>query len=244
MTSCAIIEDDRHTVSMLSAIIEDYFDDINIIGNASSIIKGLSLINTHKPQLLLLDINLKDGESFEILDNLETRPPKIIFITSLDVNAEKALQYNGVIGFIKKPFEPKEVFKIVSRALNQIHLETSQSSNNELSRKITFNNKSEDTNELLFVALSDIIYVESQNNKTFVHTINKAKIKVNKTLKQFENDFPKRYFFRTNQSFLVNLNYVERFDNDTYEAILKNEVYIPVSQNKKLEFIKTLEFLQ
>lgn len=240
--TCAIIEDDRHTVSMLTAIINECFENITIIGNAPSVIKGLTLINNNKPDLVLLDVHLKDGESFEILDGIDNVTSKIIFITSHTVGAEKALHYNGVIGFIKKPFETKDIFKIITRAINQIQLEKNSTTNtNELSKKITLNIKTNDTNESVFIPLKDVIYVESDNNKSFVCTCNNDRIKANKTLKQFTSDFPERYFFRTHQSFLVNLKYVKKFDNDTYEAILNNDIYIPVSQSKKIDFIKALE---
>lgn len=242
--TCAIIEDDRHTVNMLTTILSESFEKVTVVGHAPSVVKGLTLLNTTKPDFIFLDVNLKDGQSFEILENLESSNSKIIFLTSENIDAEKALQFNGVIGFVKKPFTIMDIVKVTNRTLNQIQLEKGEQFNDDyLSKKITFNHKSGDTNELLFIPLKDIIYLESNNNKTYVNTINKEKIKVNKTLKHFNDDFPPKHFFRTHQSFLVNLNFVKRFDNDTYEAVLNNEVYIPVAQNKKPDFIKALEHL-
>lgn len=241
--NCAIIEDDRHTVNMLSAIILEHFEKITIVGNAPSVVKGLTLLNTTKPDFIFLDINLKDGLSFEILTNLKDSLSKIIFLTAENMSAEKILEFTGVTSFIKKPFDIKDIVIAVNKTLDQINLERGHYKNpieSELNRRIILHNKSNETNEQVVLMLRDIIYLECDNNKTYVNTISKEKIKVNKTLKQFDNDFPKKYFFRTSQSFLINLIFVERFDNDTYEAILNNEVYIPVSQNKKSDFIKAL----
>ena len=91
----------------------------------------------------------------------------------------------------------------------------------------------------------DIYYLSAEGNYTYVH-LEKEKVLITKTLKNFEELLTDYKFFRTHRSFLVNLNHISEYDSSiTIEGsggqiILTNKIHIPVSRDKKKELIEVI----
>jgi len=90
----------------------------NFIGSAANVADGLVLIKTTNPELILLDIQLTDGNAFDLLNQLNDIPFKIIFITAYNHFAVKAIKY-GALDYLLKPLDEIE-FKF---ALNKVALD-------------------------------------------------------------------------------------------------------------------------
>ena len=89
-----IVEDETAAQNHLIKLLASKFSEkIEVIGMASSVKKGIQLVNSVSPQLVFLDIQLDDGEGFDILDNVDNSGFEVIFTTGLKDFKEKAMDY-------------------------------------------------------------------------------------------------------------------------------------------------------
>ena len=97
-----ITEDDLLSRAMLCDLLEDYFPEINIIGMAETVKDSLQLLEDHKIDLLFLDIELPDGNGFEILTGPGKKDFGLIITTAYDTDAITPPPFN-LVGLIAKP---------------------------------------------------------------------------------------------------------------------------------------------
>ena len=107
MIKTLIIEDEPYIRKALIALIKSINSDLDIIGECESVEEAITVINTCKPELLFLDINLKGGTGFDILKKVTYKDFKVIFITAYEEYALSALK-NGAIDYILKPVDVEE----------------------------------------------------------------------------------------------------------------------------------------
>ena len=97
----------------------------------------------------------------------------------------------------------------------------------------------------VYVAVDNIIRLESSDNYTNVHTGNGAKYLITKTLKLFEQILPQSRFIRCHQSHIVNLSHIEAYDKmEGNNLIMCNEHIVPVSRanRSRLEHVLNLMY--
>lgn len=244
MIDCIIIEDNINTITMLKSIIKDNFDTVLVKGNASSVVDGIKLIKTVNPEFILLDVNLDDGEGFEILKAFPKPNFKIIFITSYSKYAIEAFKFSA-LDFVLKPFSPEEICNAINKVItekdkNHIQkLTTFQHNQVSLDKKLVLSN----IDNVYIVNLEDILYAKSDNSYTTFFTLDQGEILVSKSLKSFDAKLSPYLFFRTHQKYLINLNHIKRFNKRSNEVVLLNNHILPVSKGKKeqlMSFLKTL----
>src|SRR5688500_15355841 len=91
-----IIEDEKHQQETLVSLLADHFPDLTVVGIASSVPEGLSLIRESRPDLAFMDVMLPPHTSFELLLSLDSIPFEIIFTTSFEEFAIKAFRLSAV----------------------------------------------------------------------------------------------------------------------------------------------------
>jgi len=91
------------------------------------------------------------------------------------------------------------------------------------------------------INVDQILYCKSDNNYTWFHLKNEEKVLSSKTLKTYEEMLPSNVFFRSHQSYLVNLLHLQTFDKKSNCIILTNGVQLPVSLRKKTELNRILK---
>ncbi|MEC4050482.1 response regulator [Flavobacterium sp. SUN046] len=117
-----IVEDDKFCLELLMLSLKKYCPLIHVIGDASCRDMAIELINSRKPDLVFFDVNLKDGDSFEVLDSVHYKEFKRIFISSAIQEAFRAVQYNAV-DFLLKPLDPLLLVKAINRAFDNSNVE-------------------------------------------------------------------------------------------------------------------------
>ena len=90
-----VIVDDRNSIREFITQLLDNVDGIDIVGEAENVEKAISVINEKKPELILLDIQMPDGNGFEVLEGVNYSDYKVIFITSHEEFAIKAFRDVG-----------------------------------------------------------------------------------------------------------------------------------------------------
>lgn len=249
MIRAVIIDDEPEIRELNESLLKEYFPEIEIIGQADSVKSGVELIRNAKPDLVLLDIEIKGGSGFHVLQQLRPYKFKTIFITGFNDYAIKAIKFSA-IDYIVKPVNEVEFQQAVQSALNMIKsdLSTEMQSNNLLDdfkkdnqiKKIVLR-----TSEALHIVdVVDVMYCRSDNSYTTFYLNTDEVIVVSKSLREYDDLLKGYSFIRPHQSYLVNLNHVKKLDkSDGGFIIMKNAAEIPVSIRQKKHLIKMLENL-
>ncbi|MFK7933500.1 MAG: LytR/AlgR family response regulator transcription factor [Saprospiraceae bacterium] len=235
MIKAIIIEDDFHMKHEIhNLLLKNYSNNIIILSKNHTVKQAVLAIEQHKPNLIFLDINLPDGTGFDILSRCVYRAFEVIFITAYDNHAIKAIKA-GALDYLTKPFDEKDFYVAVNKAIERINEKRSLTLNYEVSYDYYKNNKKIilNTSENIFaLEENDILYCKSAGNYTTFFTTNSNSIIVSKYIKKFEEILSEDIFIRCHRSFIVNKNQVQKY-NKLGHFVLKNGEKVPVSKERK-----------
>ena len=249
----AILEDEPLAAEKLERYLQKYSGDIEILATLPSLKKAIPWINTHKDKvdLFFMDVQLTDGLSFEIFNNIQLKKP-IIFTTAFDEFAIDAFKVNS-IDYLLKPVK----FTDLTKALQKLDTLKSQYSDTTTLKSMTqmvgkkaFKNRflvkvgnhlhSVSTDQIdVFYAEGRDAYLFNQEGKRYI---------IDYTLETLEEMIDPKNFFRVNRSFLVNINSIQDvlvYSNRRLKLVLnpKLEKEVVVSREKVSEFKKWFEGL-
>jgi two-component system LytT family response regulator len=240
-----LIDDVKGARKALYHDLIDYCENIEVIGEADSVLSAIPLIKEKKPDLLFLDIELGDGTGFDVLEGLN-EIPQVIFTTAFDQYAIKAFKY-GALDYLLKPIDEEELQQAVRKA----QFKQKSTSKEVLSvLKSTYKNTDKkqtkvvihSQEECAIIDISEIISCEASSNYTIFHLTDNRQLVSSETLKHYDELFEIHGFFRTHHSHLVNLAKVKSFVKiDGGYLVLENETQIPVSVRKKETLNKMLK---
>jgi two-component system LytT family response regulator len=249
MIRTIIIDDEINARQVIADLLENYCEKVSLIGQADSVESGLKVIRELKPELVFLDIKLTDGTGFDLLRQLENIDFKIIFITAYEEYAIKAFKFSA-LDYLLKPIGINELIKSINKAEELIQqdnislkLDTFFSNIDSISKKIkkiilktTYN--------IHLVNINEIVRCESDRNYTHFYFLDKDKIVVSKTLKEYEALLSEYGFFRVHHSHLINLQCVEKLEktNNNF-VVMKDSSKVPVAFRKKEELMKLFKNL-
>ncbi len=240
MIKAIIVEDEIGARSALVKMIKLLNSSVDIIAETDSISDAIHIINREKPQLIFLDIELKDGIGFDMLDELEYSGYKLILTTAYNDYAIKAFKYSA-IDYLLKPINPSELKDAVDRAVTSIHTDKKHQEMISVLKSNLLNKEPKlvlkTTEEHHVVNLQKIIYLEADGSYTRFVTTEKN-ILVSRNIK-FYQEILDANFIRCHQSFLVNSKYITSVTTDGF-IVLANSAKLPVSVRKKSEVLKIL----
>ena len=114
MIKAIIIDDEVHCVDTLSILLADYCPEVEVMEKCMSAKKGLEAIEKLKPELVFLDIEMPMMNGFELLEQFKEIPFSVIFTTSYDQYAIKAIRFSA-LDYLLKPIDPKELIAAVHK---------------------------------------------------------------------------------------------------------------------------------
>jgi class 3 adenylate cyclase/ActR/RegA family two-component response regulator len=118
MIKAIIIDDEVHCIDTLSILLADYCPEVEVMEKCMSPKKGLEAIDKLKPELVFLDIEMPIMNGFELLEQFKQIPFSVVFTTSYDQYAIKAIRFSA-LDYLLKPIDPKELIAAVHKV--QLH---------------------------------------------------------------------------------------------------------------------------
>lgn len=231
MTNILIVEDELYIRKGLTSLLNQLDKPISIVSECGSVKDAISVVNHCNIDLVLLDINLEDGNAFDFLEQTQNIGFKVIFITAYEEYALKALK-NGAVDYIVKPVDIEELEIAIDKAL--VSIEKRDANPYEMSRNETLVLRFQ--NSFQVVNLQELTHCESHKGYTTFYLVNGQTHIASRPLKHFQSQLPQSLFVRVHQSYIVNLNYIDRYDKDG-TIILQNGCKIPVSTSQKEVFL-------
>ena len=235
--STVLIDDNKASRESLRFFIDQNYPQLQLVGEASSVVSGIQLIQDLQPSVVFLDVEMPDGTGFDLLKKLRKVDFEVVFITAHNKYAVNAFRMSA-LDFLLKPIELKElditIKKIEQRikennTLNLIHNILDNFDRNSENKKIVLKT----SQGIHLVELKKIIRCEAANNYTIFHLIDKKTVVVSKTLKEYENILTNYDFIRIHHSHLINVHFMDRFIKDAGGiVIMQNGNELPVSQNR------------
>ncbi len=210
------IEDEPHIVELLNDLVTRHCADlVKLYGNASSPIEAVELISKINPQLVYLDIELKNGNAFQLLDSLKEFKFEIIFITAFNDFAVKAFRHNAA-DYILKPIDISELRTATLKAVNKINNSSYVNKESETIKYLKANLGTKKiglpvADGIIFINTDDIIHGEAKGSYSIITLANGQKITATKNLKDIEAMLPDSSFLRVHHSWIINLKYIKKY---------------------------------
>lgn len=248
MIKAVIIEDEPQLRETNRLLLTENFPDIQIMGEAGTVSSAVELINSVNPDLVLCDIELEDGNCFQMLQKCKPYTFRPVFITAYNQYAIKAIKFSA-IDYILKPVNEFEFCDAIQKAIDCIDsAETEIQTENFMAH---YNNANSPKKIVLrtaeamhIVDLNEVLYCKSDNSYTTFFLKDKKEITVSKSIKEFSDLFADYEFLRPHQSYLVNLHGISKIDkSDGGFIIMENKAEIPISSRRKQLIFEELEKL-
>lgn len=246
-----IIEDEKLSAERLAGMVKRLFPDfvlLKTLDSVKSAVKWLSQ-NEH-PQLAFFDIQLADGLSFEIFEQISIQFP-VIFTTAFNEYAIKAFKVNS-IDYLLKPIDEDELkgavnkFKSNSGKSNKIEHETIALALSKLTNTYKSRFLVKVGEHLRMVEIEDVAVFISMEKSTFLRTYNGRDYGIDFTLEQIESLVDPKKFFRVNRKFIVDIKSIQdiiAYSNSRLKLKLTiaTDEDVIVSRERVAEFKEWLE---
>ncbi len=236
-----IIDDEVNARENLKAMLRNLH--IFEFSEADGVRSGCQKIKSINPDLVFLDVRMQDGTGFDLMDHFPKPRFKVVFVTAYDQFALKAFRYHA-IDYLLKPIHPDELAQALSKAKNRPAIDEHQIlallnavKNYSLDRLVLSTQEG-----IHMVKLDDIIHLQGYKNYTTFFLDQRASITVSRTLGDFEDILPEENFFRSHQSHIINISYVNQFRKvDGGSILMDNGTHIPISRRRRELFIQKIQ---
>lgn len=238
--SALIVEDENLSSSLLTFLLADHFPDIRIAGIATSLHEARAWLESHTIDLLFLDIELPDGNGFDLLSDMPEVHFEVIVTTSHSNYMLDAIRHSA-LDFIIKPVTPDDLGNALDRFKKKceshksyVHIESHLSPQ---CRKLPLPT----LEGYVFVNFEDIVHAEAGGAYSVFSLINRTEIIVSKPLGNFEERLLNHDFIRVHKSHIINLGQVLKYiRGEGGHVVMTTDVTVPVSRQRKDEFLKAI----
>lgn len=243
-----LIDDDTAVRDNLKILLSIYAPEAQIVGEANGVQAGLECIKSNRPDLVLLDVEMKDGTGFDLLAIYGQLDFKLIFVTGHNEYAIKAFKYSA-LDYVLKPVDPDDLKVALEKAGQAFddkeqNLKVSTLVQNKQAASTDKKVILKDAETVYLVAVKDIVRCESEANYTHFFLADGRRVMVSKTLKEYDQLFEGQSFFRAHQSHLINLLHFDRYEKKEGGIVhMKDGSTLPVAVRKKDALMSALENL-
>lgn len=232
MINTLIIEDEKMAADNLMRLLKLTKEPVAISAVLDSVEESVNWFNLHQqPDLVFMDIHLKDGNSFSIFERVSVTAP-IVFITAYDNYLVKAFEQNS-IEFLLKPIDEVAVLHTINKykKLKQHFINRYDEVSAKLHPKAKRNRLIVKKGiEYQSVLLEDVAYFFTEHKVTFLVTKQEKKFMLDQNLKELEEELDTNMFYRANRKYIININCIKSYK--TFEKVkLVVELHMPLTED-------------
>ena len=236
--NCAIIEDEPLGAKSLESLLMTNHPGFIVSAFAKTLETTKKLLLDKNISLYFADIELLDGNIFEVLKDVELEKGKyIIFTTAYEEFGAKAFSYPA-LHYLMKPINPDELAKAINRFNEVAFNEVNKSAKAEAQNSISEFGKNKlalpTQNGNSFIEISHIVRIQSSNKYSVVFTTDRKQHIVAKPLARFEEVLEDKGFIRTHDSHIVNVAHIAAYiKGKGGELVMADDSHVPVSARRK-----------
>lgn len=247
-----IIDDEPLARLRLVNLLEDV-PEIEIVCQCKTGQDAIKKINKEEPDLLFLDIQLKDMTGFNVLESISiNKKPIVIFITAYDQYALKAFDFFA-FDYLLKPFKDERFYKSTYKVIEYAKNDNLDFFDNKLNDLLKFINKPQLGvpknklpiklgNKVRFIDTSEIKYISASGYYAEIFTEDKKHL-LRESLSNLIEILTSEYFIRIHRSTIINLNFISELVNSSYGEVdvkMNDGQLFRISKSYKKEFLNKM----
>lgn len=246
MIKAIIVDDEPHCCEVLSMLLEKYCPEVAVEAVCYSSTDALTLLSNTTARLVFLDIEMPHMNGFQLLEKLPAINFELIFTTSYDQYAIKAIRFSA-LDYLLKPIDREELQIAVRRAAQRLQSPLPQQFEILLQKLMQpatqVSRIALPTMEgLQLIPIESIISCTSSSNYTILSLKENQKLIVSRTLKEIEEMLDEHTFLRVHHSYVVNLNEIRKYiKGEGGSLIMSDGSSVDVSRSKKEQLMKKLQ---
>jgi two-component system LytT family response regulator len=242
MIRAVIVDDEKLARDVIFNYLNEYCPDVEVVAQASSVKTAFAAIQKTSPDLVFLDVEMPDGQGFDLLNMFEKTDFRIIFVTAYSEYAIKAFRFSAV-DYLLKPVKIDELVDAVARVRSADPAGISA----EIIGTLLSNIRNSSTRQSTLIIpnikgfevlkVPEIIMCQADGYCTNFHLSGNRKVVSSKNLKHFDGLLEDQNFMRVHHSFLVNLDHVTGYTRQG-EILLSEGLKASLGNSYKTEFAK------
>jgi two-component system LytT family response regulator len=240
-----IVDDEKNAVSMLESKINKISEDVVIIGKAYSVKEAFEVISNTDFDLLFLDIKLRDGTGFSLLQQFSEINFEIIFTTAFNQYAIEAFKVSAV-DYLLKPINNDDLSNSILRAKKRLVNKSDELFEN---LSVLFNQNNQDLptkmaikerGKITFVDIDDVACIKADGVYSEIVLENGQKFITSSNLGYYEKLLNPGKFLRIHRSHIINLSKVSEYLTTDHLVKLDSGQSLPVSSHLQKELLAKL----
>lgn len=247
MINCITIDDESKAHDSFKKLVDRYLiDQVRILASCDSVKSGVEAINKYHPDIVFLDVEMPEENGFKLFNYFNKIDFEVVFTTAYNKYAIDAFKFSA-LDYLLKPINYIELRDVLNKYAHKRDLKTQQEKIDTLLSNLNMGNLLKSKVALptqhgyQMEKINNIVYCEADQNYTKIHLVTGKHILVSKTLKLVEELLPDICFFRIHKSFLINLNYVDRYSRtDGHRVLMEDGTQLDVANRRTEDFIKAI----
>ena len=246
MIRTVLVDDEIDSIRVLQRLLEDYCPEVNIVGKAYGVEMGVHVIQSAKPDLVFLDIEMTEGNAFDLLNQLQPVEFQVIFVTAFDNYAIRAFKYSAV-DYLLKPIDIDDLLTALERVVRKMHGKTFVNQMETLLYNVeTFQLTQQKMavptlTGLVFIPIKDIMRFQADGSYTTIYLTNSEQIVATRNIKEYEDLLPAAIFCRIHNSHIINLHKIQKYHKGRGGyVVMEDGTNIEVASRRREEFLQRL----
>jgi two-component system LytT family response regulator len=241
-----LIDDEIDSVRILQRLLETFCPQVLVVGTAEGVETAASLILAVKPDLVFLDIEMTQGNAFDLLNRLQPIDFQVIFVTAFDNYAIRAIKYSAV-DYLLKPVDIDDLRSAVAKVtqwskekgvIEQMKVLLENVGTLQLTQQKmaipTFAG-------LVFVLVREIIRLEAKGSYTSIYLAGNEQILATRNIKDYEELLPELIFYRVHNSHIINIQKIQKYLKGRGGiVVMEDGASIEVAIRRREEFLMRL----
>ena len=237
MIRAILVDDERKGRLTLRKMIEKYCSDFTIIGEADNITDAKKIIKTGIPDVIFLDIEMRIGTGFDLLEELDDPFFNIVFVTAHSNYAVKAFKYSAT-DYLLKPVDVDDLRRATSKIRKLLKDGIVLKQSNRQGEFLTLGIKG----NMLNVSVDEIVHLEAEGSYSKIHMVNNEKRVLSVNLGVVEEKLNKKYFVRVHRSHILNIAHIRKiFREDLMYAEMTDGSKVEISRRGKIILFDALK---